>query len=641
MVQALLFGQSNGVKIINIAKIALLIFISFSLLAYFYPFYTDVDSLVYGVTTISLANGSYSYTSDLLKETGLWEFVPVQWVKTIHNTAIPKTGVGIYGFSTISYLLGNYYGLFYIGPIFSILFLISAERIATNLFGRFVGLVTLIFLVSDFTITIIGRQLMTDNIFSLFFILGCFFLIKFLRDKKNKLILFSSLFFVITAFIRMPGLIFLPIEIFIIVGYFTYETISNKKKNLNSKNLNRYNNPLPYTNNLFKFLKIGIYIAIPWAVFILFLLSFNAYYFGDPITTYQDVIAPEEIRGEKKSITLFFQFDSKFFEYAKYYSTSLLPDTIKESLVNLSSTENSPPFEQNWIGVFSLFIFIPALIIAFYDKTKRKEVIIFCLFTVGWISFHSSNYIAPTIENPPTSFLRDRYMIPMLPLFYILFGFIIDRIWRISIKRNLIHQPKLSGNSFKVIFIILVSVLLISSLYSSRAAADIMNKQLSIHNPINAAERYPLDKEGLSEKSVIVGSDSRKTLEYNLTSFFPFWELGRYEEVNPDTIPKEPIQTLKTIMEEGYETFMFKGGLTRVDLPYFKFLETDHGIILKNYSKTFCKLEMTNSQNAAIESSNLSDDVCYQSTKTEVICLENRCFDVQIEVNNREKSFIP
>jgi len=234
MMQALVTDLSKRIKIINIIKISLFVFISFSLLANFYGFYSDVDSLVYGISSINLANGSYSYTTELLTETGLLEFIPVQWVKTIHDTAIPKTGVGIYGFSTSAYLIAGEFGLFYLGPVFTIIFLITSERIATNLFGRLVGLITLILLVSDFSITIIGRQLMTDNIFALFFILGCFFLIKFLRDKKNKFILFSSLFFVTCSFIRLPGLIFLPLEISIIIGYFAYEVIYNKKKNFNS-----------------------------------------------------------------------------------------------------------------------------------------------------------------------------------------------------------------------------------------------------------------------------------------------------------------------------------------------------------------------------------------------------------------------
>jgi len=638
MIQKMTIGQSKNVKIINIIKIALIIFISFSIVAYFYPFYTDSDSLVYGITTISLANGSYSYTSDLLKETGLWEFVPIPWVKTIDNTAVPKTGVGIYGISTISYLLGSFYGLFYIGPIFSILFLIAAERIATNLFGRFVGLLTLIFLVSDFTILIIARQLMTDNIFSLFFIIGCFFLIKFLRAKKNKFILISSIFFATTAFIRMPGVIFFPIEIFVIVGFFVYENISIKKMYLDSINLEQYQKLFPCKKRIIKFFKIGIFLAIPWIVFILFILFFNTYYFGDPLTTYQDISKNNEITGEGKSITSFFQFDSKFFEYTKYYSVSLLPDSIKKSLMNLSSTENSPPFERNWIGLFSLLIFVPVIVIAFYDRTKRKEVIIFSLFIVAWISFHSSNYIAPSIENHPTTFLRDRYMIPMLPLFYMFFGFVIDRIWKVNFKSNSINRIKLSIKSFRYVFIILVFVLMFSSLYSSQATADILKKQLRISNPTLAAERYPLDMEGLPEDSVIVGGASRKILEYNLTSFFPYWGMGRYTEATPETIPKGPIENLKKIMNEGYETYMFKGGLMRVDLPYFEYLEAEHGIILQNYSKTFCKLEIINSQTELSETDRLvSDGTCFVSTSSNIQCVESICYSVDVEwVNNRQ-----
>ena len=360
------------------------------------------------------------------------------------------------------------------------------------------------------------------------------------------------------------------------------------------------------------------------------------------MTFYQDVSRPEEIRGEGKSVTAFFQFDSKFFEFTKYYSTSLLPDSIKNSLIEFSSTENSPPFERNWIGIFSLFIFIPAIMLSFYDKTKRKEITIFCLFIAGWIFFHSSNYIAPTIENPPTTFLRDRYMIPMLPLFYMFFGFIIYRLWRVNFKRNSNHHPKLSVKGLKIIFIILVFILLATSLSSSRAVADVNNKQLQFHNPITATERYPLDMEGLSETSVIVGGASRNILEYNLISFFPYWELGRYEDVNPDTIPKKPIQTLKTIMEEGYEAFMFKGGLTRADLPYFTYLEAEHGIILQNYSKTFCKLEMIKPQNELSEPSEFfSDATCYVSTTKKVQCTGTICYAVEIEWANTRTFFNP
>jgi len=623
MMRALVVDKSKRVKVINIIKISLLVFISFSLLAHFYPFYSDKDSLVYGISSISLANGSYSYTSELLQETGLSEFVPVQWVKTIHDTAIPKTGVGIYGFSSSAYLIAGEYGLFYLGPVFTIIFLIVSERIATNLFGRLVGLVTLVFMVSDLSILIIGRQLMTDNIFSLFFILGCFFLIKFLREKKNSFILFSTLFFVTSGFIRLSGSIFLPIEISIIIGYFVYEAIYDKKKNLGLKNLNKAKH--------FKFFKIGIIIAIPWIVFILFWFSFNTYYFGDPLTTYQDARIATKNLESGKSFATFFEIDSKFFEYAKFYSMSLLPDNIRQSLMDNIKTPETDQFDNNWMGLFSLLVFLPALIIVFYDKSKRKEIIIFYIFIVGWISFYSSNYIAPPIENHVNTFLRDRSMIPILPLFFMLFGLVIVRISRINYK-NLNHFPKLADKSFRIVFIIFVSILLLSSLSMSHSAAEIINQKMTIRDPYVLAERYPPDREGLPEKSVIVGGASRESLAYDFTSFFPYWGMSRYSEITPDTIPIKPIQTLTKLMDEGYDTFMFKGGADHRDIQYFEFLAAEHGIILQNYTKTFCKLQLTNTNSELDASTEIRrDDICYLRTEFEVLCVEGRCFEVVIQ----------
>ena len=53
-----------------------------------------------------------------MQEYQSWDFVPNQWVKTIQNTAIPIGSFGIYGISSIAFLLGGYYGLFFLGPIF-------------------------------------------------------------------------------------------------------------------------------------------------------------------------------------------------------------------------------------------------------------------------------------------------------------------------------------------------------------------------------------------------------------------------------------------------------------------------------------------------------------------------------------------
>jgi len=192
------FGNRNrflNFSYYNVIKIIIILIAAFYVFGNFNPYYDAADAFLYGVTTVELMNGYFGFTNDLLQETGSWDFIPVQWSKTIYNNAIPIGDLGIYGFTSVFYLVGGYYGLFYLGPILTVFFLIICERIATKLFGRFVGLLTLVILATDFIILWIGTQLRNDNIFAIFLILGCFFLIKFFNDKKDKSILLCSLFF--------------------------------------------------------------------------------------------------------------------------------------------------------------------------------------------------------------------------------------------------------------------------------------------------------------------------------------------------------------------------------------------------------------------------------------------------------------
>jgi len=194
----ILISLKNKIKtnsVLDILKIIIIILASFSLIANFYPYYEGWDSFVYGISAISLAQGSFGITNELLLETGNNVFVPNHWIKTIHNTAVPIASPAILGLAAFSYLIGGYYGLFYIGPIFSIIFLIVSERVATKLFGGFVGLFTLVLLSTDLIFLSTGVQLLTDNIYSLFFILGCFFIIRFFQKEKIKLIFLSTVFF--------------------------------------------------------------------------------------------------------------------------------------------------------------------------------------------------------------------------------------------------------------------------------------------------------------------------------------------------------------------------------------------------------------------------------------------------------------
>ena len=119
-------------------------------------------------------------------------------------------------------------------------------------------------------------------------------------------------------------------------------------------------------------------------------------------------------------------------------------------------------------------------------------------------------------------------------------------------------------------------------------------------NPETYAKKYPIDTEGLSENSVILGGAGRRAMEYNVIPFDPYWAL-----------PQDHIQTLKQIMEEGYEVYAFKNKRTN-DKFYFEYLKTEHGIIMKDYSNTFCKFEFMKNVTERNEIEAKADTICYQ-----------------------------
>ena len=134
-------------------------------------------------------------------------------------------------------------------------------------------------------------------------------------------------------------------------------------------------------------------------------------------------------------------------------------------------------------------------------------------------------------------------------------------------------------------------------------------------------QRFPLELEGLSERSIIVGSQHQKTLEIGAIPFYPFWGFDPIRiNFERGSIPQEPIQTLKQLLQdktttgqgslfnEDYEVFVFKR-VPFYDTIYFKHLASNHGIILKNYSNSFCKMELVDESKSRSESK--PDEICY------------------------------
>ncbi len=599
-----------------VTKITIIGFVSLWLIGNFLPFFNGADSKLYGVSAIDLANGEFGFTNELLQQTGKWQFIPGQSVKTIYNTAIPIGGFGIYGLSAVAYSVAGLNGLFYLGPVMSIILLISSERIATNLFGRGAGLATLLLIATDFAILNGGIRLLTDNIFALFFVLGCFFLIKFLRNKKNLYIFLCSSFFSICALFRLTGVISFPIELSLIIGYIIITGVIFRKNKFIEKKILKNLKQIIFTKNFV--IKSSLFI-IPWILFFIFLFSFNTYFFGDPFTTYNDV-SPYEKKLKESSRLSFFTFDQDRFEWIKFYLTGFIPDEILQKVQHISSDDHSWNFKLNWMGGISLLIFVSGLVIAVKEKTNRSDIIILILFALSFPLIYSLDTLHDNeyFETDPSFKTGERYMIPSYIMLSLIFGFIIQKIWDICFKNNSTFSLKKSL-AFKSIFIVIFFTFFLFSFYDSLPGISLSTQHLLLKNPNQ--ERFinwiPTDLKELPSDSIVLGTKIRRAIEGDVILFNANYGIGDWK--NRTNTPLESIEILKDAMNSGYDVYTFTQKKHRVEGPYFQYLMNEHDFVFTQVSKTFCKLELINE--TSIKTKNFtnveSDQICITAKSKE------------------------
>jgi len=595
----------KSLSILNVLKIGIIIFVSFSLIANFLPYYNLIDSLIYGYTGIGLTQGTYGITNELLEKTGDIFHIPTFYAISVFGYAIPFASAGMLGISALAYLLGGYYGLFYVGPIFTILLLIISERVATKWFGSFVGLLTLVFVSASGVIYYWGLALMTDNIFTVFFILGCFYLIKFFHEKRERLILLSTIFFVVSAFVRFIGMSIFPIEILLIVGFFIAQRFRETKNELISSNKSPKNNFTLVIKHTFsqinskKVLKIGIIVLVPWFVYFSFWFNYNSYYYGDPFTNYYDQTNP----SQPDLFSSIFTFDSERLESIQFYLTVILPDELNQY------SEKTVPLdfellEDNWTSTFSFFVIVSAITIAMYYKTNRIEIIVLTTFVTIFLLFYSSEY-GRSVNT------LNRFVIPVLPFSFMLFSYLIFKIGKINLRSVSKKSPNISTKIFRITFFSVVAIFLFISLWNSMAIEKPLQNNFKISNPQNSMERYPLEK--LPPNSIIVIQRSQKIIEYEAIPFKPYqrsW-FNPGDELHIEKVKEDRIQILETLIEEGYPAFTFKINGNHRDVLFFRYLEAEQGIILKDYSKTFCKMVIVENEFVRDGKDLESDDFCY------------------------------
>ena len=599
--------KNQKISSLGIIKIIIIILASIYLLGNFFPFYQGIDAYLYGFGAINTANGSFEYTNEFLQNPEYSGFSFGPFIKTIHGTLIPNGAIGIYGLGAFSFLLGGYYALFYLGPITTILFLIISERVVTKLFGGFAGLVTLIFLLSDAMILHIGRQLLTDSIFSLLFMVGCFLLINFLKEKSNISLLLCSCFLTAATFFRYNGVIFLPIEILIVASYFLFQYIKIKKEDVEVKSSSNLNLIKPLSKiEIKKILKISLYILGPWSVFFIFLFSFNSYFFGEPFTNYWEQKTNIETENV---ISSYVMFDSDRFESIKAYSAKFMPDQTYFLIQTVSF--NSVLLDQFLISTISFSLLFSALFISLYFKINRKEIIVFIIFILGLLLFYSSGPVVSITG------ITQRYMFSALPLSFGIIGYLMYRGWNINYQKISLKYDQLISKGWKGFLIIIFTIFLLSSFYYSKPVDSILIKQnFEFKNPHVFADRYPLDQNELSEKSIILhGKDRVIIWEYNAIPFNPFTGYdGKIKSWKNNKPNPEPIKIMNELLDSGYDLFVFKEK-NRGDPSYYRYLESEHGLILKEHSETFCKLIRIENAKTINNMQIKSDDICHTFTK--------------------------
>jgi len=343
-------------------------------------------------------------------------------------------------------------------------------------------------------------------------------------------------------------------------------------------------------------LKISILISLPWIAFFIFWFGYNDYFFGDPFTNYRYAALGDT---EPSSISDLLTLDKRLFDNAKQFQKWLLPYQFPSPA--LSETASFQKIDQvlgkHWLGYFSFLILIISLLISFKLKQNKLEIIIFIFLIGGTIWFYSGLTGSNALDGVP-----GRYMFPAFTLFYIILGFLIVKFlnlennYKSNFFRNLIKASKIS---FVVILILFFGV----AFYFSPAVEAIKNDNFNINNPSLLVEGHPPDLEDLSENSVILALQTDRVLEYDLIPF-----KVRFDEKN--MIPNRSIDLLKSIIEDGYDVYVFKKPTTSQEKNFLIDLTKNHNLVLTDYSKTFCKLDIVNELEQSPTMPLNSDAIC-------------------------------
>jgi len=601
--------MSKNDKLLALIKISIIVMVSVFLIGFFFPFYEyPNDSKVYGYQSMWMADGKYDYTNDILETTGKWEFVPAALIKTHYNSSIPNILPLFPALGSFMYNLFGISGLFFLNPILSIIFLIIAERMGTKYFGKYVGLLTLVFLATNEMVFWVGRALLTSTLFSILFLLGTYFLMNFLKEKKILNLLIASTFFTITSFVRPNGVIFVPIEIVIVISFFVITSLYKKK----SENSNSFYN---FNINLTKLKKIGKISVVtigPWIIFVLFMVGFNYHFFGDPTTTIYNVPgAPQHfISDSDNALSLNVERIEKYSGHFLPYPLNRVNDALNSDIVvpdepifaNLMKvflTEDNVLLSH--LGIASFVVLGLSLLVSFRKKSDFLTCIVFCILIISLIIFYSINFI---VEGRQGS-ARD--MLPVFPIFYMLLGYLIVFFLSYKMKNIMRKKSKTILKSSKIFVFGILILFIPISFYFADYSQIIKKEGFVLKDPHAYALNFPQITDPIDNDDVVM--TIFKWDQVIRHGSIPFTPLGVEREINPENpLYIKTINELRDIITEGKTVYIFKDPGLPVEKKFHQDLPRN-GFVLNNFSENFCEVKLQT------EIMKESDVVCLQNYK--------------------------
>lgn len=570
------FSQENKslfAKLLLIAKIVIIAYFSLYLIGNFNPYYETQDGYTIATMAIQISQGHFTITNELLQETGREEFVPGNWLITPDKKSVfPLGDVGFRIIPAVFYSIAGNFALFYLGPVLGITFLVLTERFTTKFFGKYVGLLTLLFLTTNHLLFRSFTNLQTEVAFMIFFILGCYSLLSFYKIKKSYFVLLTSVFFVIGTLIRINGIIYFPIEIILIIFFLIYYHRTQQQITLDSSHKV---SKIKLQFNIKSISKIFIYALIPWIIFLIFWFAYHDYFFDDPLTNRR---ITEGNYGEDSNISSLITLNEKDIDNSKQFSKYFLPYQFPATFNKLDN-KMEDILGKEWLGLIAFITVIVMILISLLTRDKRLEIVTFTLFIFATLWFYS----AVTTQARAELGVPGRYMIPAFTLYYLILSYYVVRLYNWSGK-TFSKKNRIFSTSKKIVIISVLTIFFTSSFYFIPPTQAIINGNFDIQNPFEYSLDHPPNSEGLSKINVILAGKSNQSLEYDVIHFKII--------MNENNLMKEEsIELLRNILNKDYDVFIFKEPTTKHEKGVLKDLTENHGFVLLDHSDSFCQIK--------------------------------------------------